>query len=234
MHWFYKPDLNITASDIIIEDTEAHHCNVLRIMPEEKVGITDGKGNVVIAYLKNKTKQICLFKVIKIIKNYNKRFYFLHIAIAPPKNIDRFEFFIEKSTEIGIDRITPIYTKRTERRKIRTDRLEKIAIAAIKQSHNAYKPTIDQIISFEKFIEIENTKSSQKFITVCNAEQFLLNTINFDIKKFIVIIGPEGGFEQYEIEKAKLAGYKAVKLANNILRTETAGIVATTNFILKF
>jgi 16S rRNA (uracil1498-N3)-methyltransferase len=223
MHLFYCPG---DHTDYIHLDTsESKHCiKVLRLTKNEEVGVINGQGvlyktRIVFPDLKHTT-----LKVITSIKNYGKRNYYLHIAIAPPKNIERFEWFLEKVTEIGIDEITPVYCHRSERLKLRTERLEKIILSAVKQSQKAYMPLLNMPVKYNDFIE--NISDIGKYIAYCSEKNqnylVLVPEIN---KKNLVIIGPEGDFTPLEIENALANGFIPVSLGQSRYRTETAGVV---------
>ena len=140
MHLFYTPD--ISEKTYILNEIESKHCiKVLRLSSNDQIDLIDGKGNYYKAKITDPNPKKCKVEVINTINEYNKRNHYLHIAIAPTKNIDRFEWFLEKATEIGIDEITPIICEHSERKVVKADRLDKIIVSAIKQSIKAYKPT---------------------------------------------------------------------------------------------
>jgi len=161
-------------------------------------------------------------------KNHN---YYLHIAISPTKNASRFEWFLEKATEIGIDEITPILSQRSERKKINIDRCERILISSIKQSLKFHLPKLNDPISYNDFIK--QKINGNKFIAHCleTKKEKLSNSIN---KICTILIGPEGDFTEEEINLAKDHGYKPLSLGSSRLRTETAGVVATHSVNLYF
>jgi 16S rRNA (uracil1498-N3)-methyltransferase len=149
----------------------------------------------------------------------------LHIAIAPTKMMERFEWFLEKATEIGIDEITPLITARTERTILKMPRMEKLVQAAMKQSMNAFHPTINEAISLSEFLKQEEPHS--KLIAHCipGEKPLLVNTIR-DSLKLTILIGPEGDFTADEVKKSEGAGYQSISLGTSRLRAETAGVVA--------
>ena len=154
-----------------------------------------------------------------------KRNYKLHIAIAPTKNIERFEWFIEKATEIGIDEITPIVCRFSERKIIKPERLERIINSAAKQSVKAFFPTLNPLCTFDELLQQSHAKG--KFIAHCyDGDKKLLKKAIAGCDDMLILIGPEGDFSKDEIEKATHAGYKQVTLGDSRLRTETAGIMA--------
>ena len=222
MPLFYSKDIQ---TETTLNDIESYHiAKVLRLKKDAELILTDGNGYHYNARITNVDKRRCQVVIINKIKQ-EKHNYFLHIAISPTKNIDRFEWFLEKATEIGIDKITPIITHHSERRKIKQERCQKIIISAMKQSIKFYQPKLRPICSFQDFIE-EKT-SETRYIAHCHKSQ---KTPLKDIKKkkdSVILIGPEGGFSKDEITKALEYNYNPISLGNTRLRTETAGIVAT-------
>lgn len=226
MHLFYTPDIN--SSEYLLNEEETKHCTkVLRLKENDIVYLVDGNGGFYKAAISVISSKKCLLKILETQKNFGKRNYRLHIAIAPTKNIDRIEWFVEKATEIGIDEISPIICQRSERKVIKTERLEKIAISAIKQSIKAYLPKINQAQNYTDFIK--TASSGLKCIAHClpeNKQDFksLIPSQN-DV---LILIGPEGDFTPQEIHQALKNNFIPVTLGESRLRTETAGIVATT------
>jgi len=225
MHIFYTPD--ITNKYYKLNEQESKHCvSVLRLKIGDRIHLINGKGTYFTADIIDDSPKACVVGVKQKIDLFEKRDYYLHIAIAPPKNINRFEWFVEKATEIGIDEITPIMCENSERRHIKADRLERIIISATKQSVKAYKPVLNDIISFSRFI---NTKprTAQKYIAHCiNGKREKIKEVCLPGQQSVILIGPEGDFSEKEIHQACSAGYKEITLGNSRLRTETAGIVA--------
>jgi 16S rRNA (uracil1498-N3)-methyltransferase len=217
-----------------LEAEEAGHCiAVMRKKLGDKVAVVDGNGSFFdgeIAEINKKTVSIRLFLEQK---NFNTRPFSLHIACAPTKNLDRFEWFLEKTTEIGIEKITPIKCRRSERTTLRTDRCEKILVAAMKQSLHASLPEISELIDFQSFIKQFSDKS-QRFIAYCNDENLpSLQSILRENEDAIILIGPEGDFAPEEIDLAQKSGFVGINLGKTRLRTETAGVVACHTFALK-
>src|SRR5690606_7713857 len=157
------------------------------------------------------------------ISEYNKPIAQLHIAIAPTKSIDRFEWFLEKATEIGISEITPLICFHSERRILKLERLEKVLIAAMKQTLTSYKPTLNQPVEFNDFL---STSSGNKYIAHCENPKNKLSDVLVPKEPSTILIGPEGDFSKEEIDAAILNGYKPISLGSRRLRTETAGLVA--------
>lgn len=226
MKLFY--DSNISGDFHVLNEEESKHCTkVMRLKKNDEVFITDGKGNLYKTVIAEIHQKKTILKIIETIPEFEKREYSLHIAIAPTKNTDRIEWFVEKSTEIGIDEITPIICKNSERKNIKIDRLNRIAEAAMKQSYKAYHPIINEPIDFVKFIKL-NLNYKQKFIAHCEDEpsKIFLGKILEKNLSTIIFIGPEGDFNIQEIVLAKATGFIPVSLGESRLRTETAGVVA--------
>ncbi|HOK38228.1 MAG TPA: 16S rRNA (uracil(1498)-N(3))-methyltransferase [Bacteroidales bacterium] len=226
MHLFYDPEISFPFHKFN-EDESKHISRVLRMQVGDHIWLTDGKGNMHKSTISNITGKIVEVRIIETYKDYEKRNYYLHIAIAPTKNIDRYEWFVEKSTEIGIDEITPIICKNSERKIVKTDRLKRIAESAMKQSYKAYHPVIDEQLNFEKFIT-QYFGEAQKFIAHCeehNDKIYLGNLLKKE-GSYLILIGPEGDFNAAEIQMAKDTGFIPVSLGRSRLRTETAGVVA--------
>lgn len=226
MHLFYTPDIKPDANYYSLSEVESKHAiRVLRLVVGDQVHLIDGIGGLYTAVLTSADPRTALLRILEVRTAYRKRPYQLHIGIAPTKNIDRFEWFLEKATEIGIDRITPIICAHSERKIIKTDRLYKIVTAAVKQSLNAYHPTIDEPIFFSEFLQNNNVIRTQKLIAHCEpVEKLFINQLLQPQTDAIVLIGPEGDFSKTEIANAVTLGYQAISLGENRMRTETAGI----------
>jgi 16S rRNA (uracil1498-N3)-methyltransferase len=226
MRLFYNKDLSEDDSRLIIEREESRHIvRVLRKKVGDTIYVTNGKGILFTTKIDVINKNNTELKIINSKKESKSKFH-INIAVAPTKNNDRIEWFIEKSTEIGINTISTVLCEKSERKKIKMDRLEKITISAMKQSLQLHKPIIQELVSFEEFIK--NCKSEDKFIAHCKeSKKLFLNNCRLKAKTIIVLIGPEGGFSDNEIELAEKHGFISVSLGNNRLRTETAAIAAT-------
>ncbi len=225
MHLFYTPDIN--SNTYTLSEEESNHCNkVLRLKQGDKVHLIDGVGGLYIAEIAEATKKAVLLSVLEKQSEFGKRNHYLHIAIAPTKNIDRLEWFLEKATEIGIDEVTPIICDRSERKIVKEERLEKVVISAVKQSLTAYHPKINTSISFKDFIK--QNDADYKLIAHCidEGERKTIQEFINPYQKYLVLIGPEGDFTPKEVELALQNGYKPVTLGNTRLRTETAGLAA--------
>jgi len=227
---FYVPKL--ISGNILPEEESQHAVKVLRLQVNNEIALVDGIGGFFKARITNPHPKHCGFEIIESEKEFGKRNYKLHIAIAPTKNIERLEWFIEKATEIGIDEITPIICRFSERKIVKEERLEKIIVSASKQSVKAYFPKLNSLCTFDELLK--KYSASQKFIAHCYDEN--KRSLQTEIQKssdILILIGPEGDFSKEEVEKAISHGFLPVSLGESRLRTETAGLVAccTTAFI---
>ncbi|WHF51661.1 RsmE family RNA methyltransferase [Chryseobacterium gotjawalense] len=217
----------------INEEEQTHIVKVLRMRSGEEIALTDGKGNLAKGTLLFEGKKVSLD--VKEIQEHLPNFPTqLHIAIAPTKNIDRIEFFVEKATEMGITEITLLQTEKTERKNLNIDKLRKQTIAASKQSLRFHFPKVNDLTKFSDFIKDLNPETT--FVAHCdeNLERTDLKKINAQ-KNITFLIGPEGDFSPNEIKILVEKGVKAVSLGNQRLRTETAGVfVAAWNYFTNF
>jgi 16S rRNA (uracil1498-N3)-methyltransferase len=229
MHWIYKPDLQ-QGNKTLDEHSSKHLIKVLRLKKGDTIYLFDGKGNGASAKIIDPNQKKCNISIQAPNYRDTERNYYLHIAIAPTKNINRFEWFVEKATEMGIDEITPMICDNSERKDIKTNRLDRILIAAMQQSQKHHKPILNEKSSFNKLIE--TNYQGNKYIAHCyNANKMKLSKSTSN-EKAIVLIGPEGDFSKDEIMLATAHGYQAISLGNTRLRTETAGIVVCAHFCL--
>ena len=223
MSLFYVPALS--SGFVLPEEESQHAVKVLRMQVGDTLTVVDGAGGFYKARITNPHPKHCAFEITETILEYGKRNYRLHIAIAPTKNIERLEWFIEKATEIGIDEITPIVCRFSERKVIKAERLEKIIVSAAKQSVKAYFPKLNPLCTFDELIK--TCQASQKFIAHCYEEdKRLLQTEIQPSEDVLILIGPEGDFSKEEVQKALSVGFIPVSLGSSRLRTETAGVVA--------
>jgi len=215
-----------------IEGDEAFHAiKVLRLKTEDTIKITDGKGKMVLAIISKINKTGFQFEIIEEL-SVKPLPYNLHLAVAPTKNIDRYDFMVEKCSEIGFSELTPIICNRSERKTVKIERLQRIVNSAVKQSIKAYLPLINKPALFENFI-ISCSHFRNKYLSLCtDIEKIKLIEAVQNIKEGIIVIGPEGDFSKQEIEIALQNGFKSVSLGNSRLRTETAGIAACHTFYL--
>jgi len=212
----------------LLEDEEARHCTqVLRMRVGEDLTLVDGKGGRYQGVLAEIGKRECKVEIRESQQEYGKRPFRVHMAVSPTKNMSRWEWMLEKSTELGVDQVTPLLCKRSERTHVRMDRLQKIAVSAMKQSGQAYLPLIGEPMDFSDMVT--RAAYPQRFIGHCLPETKSPLAQNCEPEKdVLILIGPAGDFTPEEIEQALSLGFEAVSLGNSRLRTETAGFVALT------
>lgn len=229
---FYQPDIRNTSRENtnFLNEEDSRHCiKVLRKNTKDIIHVVDGKGGLYECEISKPNDKKCEFIILSEQHDFQKSDIHLHIAIAPTKNADRIEWFIEKCVEIGIDEISLIQTKHSERKNQKVERLEKIAISAMKQSLKAYLPKINELIDFDSFLKImEQSKIEQKLIAHLTDEAQPLAKILEPNSSYCLLIGPEGDFSENEVIKAQKSGFQVVTLGKSRLRTETAGVVACT------
>lgn len=223
MNLFYQP--LISEGIHHLDEEESRHCvKVLRKNSGDRIHLTDGKGFFYDALISKPDFRQCQFSIEKTIPA-EARDYTIHIAIAPTKNADRIEWFVEKATEFGIDKITLIECENSERTFLKTERLRKIAVSAMKQSLKATLPVIDDLMPFSDLIA--SSKEAGKFIAyVDNSNTVHLQHVAARSQASVVLIGPEGDFSQGEVTLALKAGFTKVSLGKSRLRTETAAVAA--------
>ena len=221
---FYAPDLKGATHHL--SEEESRHCSKdLRLKPGDEIFLTDGKGNLFRSVLADVNVRGCHVEIAELIEDYGRKNYKLHIGIAPTKNIERFEWFLEKATEIGIDEITPVICEHSERREIRIDRLNKVIASAMKQSLKTWHPLLNPPVSFDALIKKEIT--GKKFIAHLQENDPLHLKHNYKAgNDVIILIGPEGDFSGREVESAVKQGFEIISLGKSRLRTETAGVAA--------
>lgn len=224
MRLFYTPDIE---NSLELPEEEAVHClRVLRLTMGDGITLTDGRGFFYKAVISVATSKRCLVKIIEKIPEKKGWTGHIHIAMAPTKNMDRIEWFAEKATEIGFDELTFLNCKLSERKVIKTERIEKILVSAIKQSLKASVPILHEMTDFGKFIT--QPINGQKFIAHCyHGVKPLLKDIAKVKEDALVMIGPEGDFSEEEVDAAIKAGFQPVSLGQSRLRTETAALVAS-------
>ncbi len=223
MQLFYLESLE---EKIKLNTAESRHITkVLRKKEGDVLSFTDGKGFLYKAKIIDLNNKNCIVKVINRNQNKKQHNYYLHIAIAPTKNLDRFEWFLEKSTEIGIDEITPVICNNSERKVIKTQRSKRILLSAMKQSLKYHLPKINESISLNEFLKKDI--DGAKYIAHC--KKINRNQLEEERKKkkTLILIGPEGDFTNEEINLALQNNFKSISLGKSRLRTETAGIIAT-------
>jgi 16S rRNA (uracil1498-N3)-methyltransferase len=224
MQIFYTPDIK---DDLyILNEEESRHCiKVLRLQKGDTVNLVDGFGAFYTAEITDPHPKKTSLHVLNKQTEFGKRNHFLHLAVAPTKNIERFEWFLEKATEIGIDEITPIICDRSERKEVKTERLNKIITSAVKQSIKAYHPRLNEPVKLQTFVSSLN--SSQNFIAHCNSgEKSALKDILLTEADYTILIGPEGDFTPDEVIMAINNGCTPITFGDARLRTETAALEA--------
>tara|TARA_B100000029_G_C17503771_1_gene933692 strand:- start:516 stop:1223 length:708 start_codon:yes stop_codon:yes gene_type:complete len=225
MNNYFFSDI-IEGGIITLDKAESNHCiKVLRKLNGDKINVVDGTGKLYVGKIINDDKFQCQVEIEEIIeKNKNKENY-IHVAISPTKNHDRIDWFIEKAVEIGVDEISFIKCERTLRKKIKINRLTRIAITAIKQSLKAQLPKLNDIVTFNEFLN----KNQNNIGYICHLEEgnrTNLFSLGLKEKKNFILIGPEGDFSSNEIKLARSNNIRSISLGESRLRTETAGVVA--------
>ncbi len=224
MRLFYAP--NIEMPHFTFDQKESKHiAKALRLKVGDKLFLTDGKGYFYEAEISDVSSKSCSVNILK--KQLQKKHdYYLHVAISPTKNNDRFEWFLEKATEIGIDEITPLLTKNSERKKIKLERFQKVIESAMKQSHKSYHPKLNALISIEDFLNLD-LEYDKKLIAHCyDAKKHSLKQSVSEKQRVLIMIGPEGDFSLEEVDLAKGKGILPLGLGTYRLRTETAGVAS--------
>ena len=231
VRFFYVPNAN--SVNELPEEEAQHAVRVLRMEMGDEMMLMDGEGVFYRAVVTEATKKRCLYRIEETLPQERQWQPHLHLAIAPTKNMDRTEWFAEKATEIGFDELTFLKCRWSERTVIKTERIEKILVSAMKQSHKAWKPVLNEMMDFKAFLqEIEKPeKPMQKFICHCHEEEGLGEKVMLkDAVKggedVLVLVGPEGDFSIDEVKMAEAQGFQSVSLGKSRLRTETAALVA--------
>lgn len=226
MHLFYTPDIT-DSPEYILNEEESRHCTkVLRLQQGATVHLIDGHGGFYEAEIVAESKRHVTLRILKKTEAFQKRDYSLHIAVAPTKNIDRLEWFLEKATEIGIDQITPIICERSERKVVKEERLNKVITSAVKQSLQAYHPRLNDAMTLKDLVT--NYQADHKLIAHCvdDMPRQFISDVAQPGKTYLILIGPEGDFTPAEIQLALQNDFKPLTLGNTRLRTETAALAA--------
>lgn len=220
---FFTPDIQ-TNVELPLE--EAQHCvRVLRKKEGDEILLTDGKGAFYDAEIIQAHPKHCIVNILNVISQSKPWAFDLQIAFAPTKNMDRIEWFAEKATEIGIDRLSPLLCAHSERKEIKNARIEKILVSAMKQSQKAYLPLLDDMSTFRSFVKQDF--KGDKYIAHCyDGEKQLLKDVYPKGNPTLILIGPEGDFSEEEVALAVDCGFRPISLGNSRLRTETAALVA--------
>lgn len=224
MHIFFTPGIN--SDTYILNEEESRHCiRVLRLQRGSAVQLVDGKGGLYQAIIDDPHPKRTVLKVLGVQKEFSRRNHYLHIAIAPTKNVERMEWFLEKATEIGIDEISLLICEHSERKELKTARLNKVITSAMKQSLKAYHPRLNEALKFRDFIK--KASAGHKYIAHCIESEKAALKDGFQLNSdYLVLIGPEGDFSPSEVDDALEAGYAAISLGDSRLRTETAALEA--------
>jgi 16S rRNA (uracil1498-N3)-methyltransferase len=215
----------IEGNSCTLNEEESWHCmKVLRLGKGDPIDLTDGAGNFYRGELVTVHHKNCVVEIVTSLPVPAKKWR-LHLAMAPTKNIDRFEWFLEKATEIGVTEITPMFCEHSEREIVKLPRLEKVIISAMKQSLKAWLPVLNDPVKFREVIS--KSHPGQKFIGYCDTgQESELHDLYSRGSDTIILIGPEGDFSKSEVDEAIKSGFAPVSLGPERLRTETAGIVA--------
>lgn len=235
MQLFFTPD--IESDFYTLSEEESHHCvKVMRLAVGDHVSATDGRGTLCRCSIVEAHPRHCLIRVDERIEHYGRHAFHLHVAVAPTKNTARMEWFVEKAVEMGIDEITPILCDHSERCVLRQDRLQKIAVSAMKQSLKTFMPRINPLTPLPDLVDSSPTlmdDGGQLFIAYCDGDHRTpLHDIYRPGQNTLILIGPEGDFSHQEIARALNAGFLPVTLGQYRLRTETAALAATAYFNL--
>ncbi len=227
MQLFYTPDISLPIYTLP-EEESAHCLKVLRLGHGDEIHLTDGLGNMYRAIIEEPHPKHCTVRITDRQEGFGRRSYGLTVAIAPTKNTDRYEWFLEKATETGIDRIIPIECRHSERRTLRRDRGERVITSAVKQSLKAYMPQLDDLTDINDVISM--SFDGQRFIAHCRDTEAkpYLGDILAKGGNTLILIGPEGDFSDDEIASARTAGFTEISLGESRLRTETAALAAVT------
>lgn len=233
MQLFYAPQ--ITLPQYTLSEEESRHAiKVLRLKVGERLHITDGAGNMHLCEVVSDSAKHCVVNVVESISEFEKRPYSLTMAVAPTKNIDRYEWFLEKATEIGVDHFVALETDHSERRVVKPEREEKVITAAVKQSLKAYHPTFEDMVPFKNFVTREF--EGRKFIAHCGdavvGKSYLASTLAAG-QNAVVLIGPEGDFSPEEVRLAVDNGFEEITLGTQRFRTETAAVMAVAMVAIK-
>ncbi|RZF59331.1 16S rRNA (uracil(1498)-N(3))-methyltransferase [Sphingobacterium corticibacterium] len=227
MHLFYTPTIEPHYTEFMLtEDESKHAIRVLRLTAGDEIYLVDGVGGWYTAKILDPHPKRTTLSILHVEQDYEKPAYYLHVAVAPTKNMDRMEWFLEKATEVGIQEITPIVSSHSERKEVKNERLHKVVIPAMKQSLKAYLPKVNPAVSLQQFFDqIKSEEYKTKAIAHCaDGERQYLANICSPGEKYLILIGPEGDFSENEIAQALSLGYQPVSLGNSRLRTETAAV----------
>lgn len=230
MHLFYDP--RVHGDSVELEEEESKHAiRVLRLSRGDRVVLVDGRGGWYETVISEDHPKRCRLKIERVRQNYRPLPYALHLAVAPTKNMDRFEWFLEKAAEIGITEITPLICQRSERRQVKMERMERILVSAMKQSLKAFKPILHPPVSINEFLTLKRTGTLG--IAHCNPLD-RKHIYELDPSgEYTLLVGPEGDFSEDEVLLAHTSGYIPFHLGSSRLRTETAALYITAAISLR-
>ncbi|MEO6734175.1 MAG: RsmE family RNA methyltransferase [Ferruginibacter sp.] len=232
--FFYKEDINLATNEVVLDDeTSKHVAQVLRMQNGEQLKLTDGKGKLFIAEITDNNRRKCAVKILSSTFQHvsEKK---ITIAVSLVKNAHRFEWFLEKATEIGANEIVPLICTRTEKQHFRIDRMKGILVSAMLQSQQTWLPVLHEPLKFVTYLKsLKEETAAQKFIAHCEADEPRDELYTYKpFSEALVLIGPEGDFTIDEIDLALKSNFVPVALGKTRLRTETAGVVAVTTLSL--
>lgn len=235
MQLFYAPNIN-PPHYTLSEEESKHAVRVLRLCNGDMINITDGAGRLFSCQVIEANPKRCSVEVVSTIEEFEPLPYSLTMCVAPTKNIERFEWFLEKATEIGVGEIYPLLSSHSERKAIKWEREAKVITSAMKQSLKAYHPQLHEITPFKEVVNRQT--EGERYIAHCNQAQssegkLFLGDIVPKGGSVEIMIGPEGDFSPEEVKSALAKGYKEISLGNQRLRTETAAVVAVTIVAMK-
>lgn len=236
MELFYSK--NVSSGGLTLDQEESNHCvRVLRHRIGDEIHVIDGQSNLYRCRIVGDNPKNVSFEIVETIEGYGSHSYYLHMAVAPPKNIDRFEWFCEKATEIAVDEITPLFGEYSERKVFKPERVERILISAAKQSHKGAIPILNGAAVVKDFLK-KDFDGCTKLICYCDeveslgaAKKNIFEAIGRS-DRVVVMIGPEGDFSRDEMKIAIENGWQPVSLGQSRLRIETAALVATSALYL--
>lgn len=222
MNLFYIPEITPETTLIVLSEEESKHaCRVLRLKVGDQVRLLDGVGGSYLAEIADDHPKHCRVSILDYTFE-EKADQEIHIAIAPTKNNERIEWFLEKATELGITEVTLLLCSNSERKQVKEERFEKILVSAMKQSQRLYLPKLNSLVTFKEFIQ----KHPKGALAHCyEGEKKFLNSV-LQPANYPILIGPEGDFSKEEVDLASTSGYDFISLGTNRLRTETAGLYA--------
>ena len=233
MQLFYAPQITLPEYTLAEEESK-HAIKVLRLSVGDTLHITDGRGTLHLCQVVSDSAKHCTVRVLESQHEFEKRNYTLTMAVAPTKNIDRYEWFLEKATEIGVDNFVALESEHSERRIIKPERELKVITAAVKQSLKAYHPTLEDMTDFKKFVTRDF--DGRKFIAHCGeaikGKSYLASTLAVG-ENAVILIGPEGDFSPEEVRLAVENGFEEITLGTQRFRTETAAVMAVAMVAIK-